>query len=143
MALWQRIPLDRKTLFQLMSPDNEQSHAEPLRVGRVDRKDTAAESSFDFLRSIELVLHNNYENLDRLELSGIGLRPEGRGDLYDLFWFPKHPRFCYCADITGEYVYRKDLGLASSGNFSVAWRGIVGYVLYKSVSKVSGNHMYA
>jgi hypothetical protein len=114
MARFQRIPMDRKQLFSIMAGGSDES--QPLRMGKVDRKPTAQESFMDFLTSCEQVFHDNStHNLEAVMMSGVGLAPEGKSGLYDLYWFPKQPMFSYCVNIQDNaFVYRLDIGLGRS-----------------------------
>ena len=109
MARFQRIPMNRKALMLLMGDTPNES----LRIGKLDRKETAQECFTYFLQACEQVYQDNTsQNLDGIFALSVGLKPMNRSGVYDLLWFPKQPKFCYCADVeTGEFVYRLDLGL--------------------------------
>ena len=110
MARFQRIPMNRTQLLRLLETTSVTS--EPRRVCRLDRKSTAQECFTDFLQACQQVFHDNNQNMEVMLSMGVGLKPENRSSVYDLIWYPKQPRYCYCADIKDpEFVYRLDLKL--------------------------------
>lgn len=117
MARFQRIPMDRQQLVEIMQgPDNEQGHG----IRTVHKKETAVESVKDFIEACTSVYLDNFDNLEGLVSEAIGLKPEQRSDRYILFWWCKQPRFCYCADVTtGAFVYRADLGIGAYESLAV------------------------
>lgn len=118
MAMFQRVPMDRKQLFGLMnalSTKETTETQEPIRMGRLERKSTANECFTDFVRGCLKVHQNNDQNIDGLLSVGVGLRPENRPGVFDLYWFVKQPRFCYCSDVKDpDFVCRLDLGIGKA-----------------------------
>ena len=110
MAKFEKISMTRKDIFKLMGDPNDKIN--PLRVGKLDRKNTATECFINFIDACNKVHYNNYENFDSILSTGVGLKPVQKSGLYDLWFYPKYPKYAYCVDIYDDtFVCRLDLNL--------------------------------
>lgn len=113
MARFQKIDITRKQLFDLLGNPNDKTR--PFIIGTIDRKDTATESFTKFVEACLMIHNNNYQNFDAAYQQAIGLKPVNRSGLYDLWWYPKNPKYIYAIDVKdSDFVCRLDINLKKS-----------------------------